>query len=1148
MKIAAKRFLVLFLAALMLLSVACKKNEEKKNTDSTAEQSNLSEDSTSEESDDVTEDGYFKKLNQGYDIDEAAPTLEGDVVVIQLNSIASFALDAGVMPALSAFADKGAYYTDFYAQQGDEEGVFSALTSLYAPIEGMNSDATYYSLAHLFAENGYDVYAGSTGREDTSCSEELASALGIDKGLTDIYGLPEKDISDYTEEELKSSKAEGELLPEFFGFSAENGKKDFIFIEADGIEYPYIPLSTDGISIEGNRSLNSYICCAANVDSLIGDMFKKIEALGDKAPTVVIYGTAPKLDGKFSVYAKEYPGLFENGFSYDQAYKTPFVIYGKGITAGKVNSFATVYDIYPTLAALYGFESDKMLLSGDNVYMNSKLPAPGEQTATAPNLAANKPYTVTLADGSEPSYMFPSFKDDGVKLTDGVNDDGKGIAESEIGIVLSNCGREHYITVDLGEVKEFDRVALEGVAYNGNNHKGLNGGDFELYTSSNGESFKKVFGNIVVKNADTGIYQSYTKSFDYSSEARYVRFAFTGDVGYLTVTEVCIYEALDTSEDAFEPNSFRFFAPQGEYIRGTFVTDTVYYAKTDSTVSVFSKASMSELSARAYKDHHIFVLETINECEHAVNSGFYGNDKSVDELYADMPDSNKLLLSAEGEGGVSGSMVWHINYLSNYNVNFAANTLSGIWEGLTLKDGTLTLAEGFTAGYFITEEISLTEFERLYVTPVAKVGDGNIKVYASYVAENGVSTPWILIDSYDKDGFVEGEGLAKVESESGYKAKSFRVMLELECEGETAPTVSALNLTPALTPTASEEAPTAEEAVDVFVDISESEVLTDSGIAAVEALIAKALSTAPDYDKALSYIKDSGDVAGASKIARYACEYGINAFVDAYSVNELMTAIYKGQAIIIKDGDTYLIAAGYSEEGITVVDPLTGERTVKAFEDISVLTEVIIVDSALNTPEIIEDIIAEDSAVRPGIVVDKKKYIVIHNTGNYAPGSTAAAHATYLHGLADQPDRSVSWHYTVDSKEIYHHLPDNESAWHASDGTHGEGNKYGIGIETCVNGFPNVYQGEAYEEWLKDYTVTIKNLAYLVAKLMIENDIGMDGIKQHWDFAPDKKNCPMQMRYSSASDSFVHDGDMWVYLMSQVELQYNRLTKEGYGQ
>lgn len=1143
MKTLAKRLLALLLASLFLLTVACSNDDGKYNSKAPANSADSGDSAEESTDNNTTSDGYVKKLNTGYDIDEGAPVLEGDVVLIQLNNTAAFAMAAGAMPKLSAFAEKSAYYSNFYAQQGTEEGVYSALTSLYAPIEGIKSEVHYYSLANMFAENGYDVYAGGTERAETSCSKELASALGISKGLTDIYGLPESEES-YDEQKLSSSMFDAQILPELFGFSADNGKKDFIFMEVGGIEYPYIPLSTEGVAIEGNRSLNSYICCAASLDSTIGAMLDEIDKLGDKAPTVVIYGTAPKLDGKFAAFAKEYPELFPVSFSYDQAYRTPFIIRGKGIAAGEVKSFATIYDIFPTLAALYGFNGDKMLVAGENLYNNSKLPAGSTEVEVAPNIALNKEYSVSLADGNAPSYMFSSFKDDGVKLTDGVNDDGKGAAESEIGIVLSACNREHYITVDLGEEKEFDRVAMEGIAYNGTTHKGLSGDDFKLYISADGENYTEASGSTVVKKADTGVYQSYTKSFEDGVSARYVRFVFIGDVGYMSITEVCVYEAAPVSEEPADLEDFRFFAPQGEYVRGTFVTDTAYYAKSSNTASAYEKATMRELSARSFKDHYKFVLETINECEHAVNSGFFGGEKSLAEFYETLPSRRMLVLSVDDEESAGGTMVWHINYLSNYNVNYAASVLSGIWEGLTLDNGAISLAEDKSYGYLVTEEISLGEFEKLYVTPVSDIGDGGISVYASYVAENGVNTPWILIDNYDKLGYVEGEGFAAVESENDYKAKSFRVKLELTGEGENKPRISALNLTPALTPESAENVPEFEEAVDVFVEIGQSGELTDSGVAAVETLIAKALTRQPDFEKAAAYINTGGTAA----LARYACECGVNAFVDAYSLTELMTALYKGQPIIIKDGDEYLIAAGYSEEGITVINPISGARTVTAFEDISVLTEVIIVDSALNTPQIIDDIIAEDSAVRPGIVVDKKKYIVIHNTGNYAPGSTAAAHATYLHGLADQPDRSVSWHYTVDSKEIYHHLPDNESAWHASDGTHGEGNKYGIGIETCVNGFPNVYQGEAYEEWLKDYTVTIKNLAYLVAKLMIENDIGMDGIKQHWDFAPDKKNCPMQMRYSSASDSFVHDGDMWVYLMSQVELQYKRLTEEGYGQ
>ncbi|MBQ3080993.1 MAG: N-acetylmuramoyl-L-alanine amidase [Clostridia bacterium] len=190
-------------------------------------------------------------------------------------------------------------------------------------------------------------------------------------------------------------------------------------------------------------------------------------------------------------------------------------------------------------------------------------------------------------------------------------------------------------------------------------------------------------------------------------------------------------------------------------------------------------------------------------------------------------------------------------------------------------------------------------------------------------------------------------------------------------------------------------------------------------------------------------------------------------------------------------------------------------------------------------PTIVEDIIPEGSPVRPGVVVEKKKYVVIHNTGNPVPTATAKAHAAYIRSLCEDPVRQVSWHYTVDDKEIYHHVPDNENAWHASDGSYGEGNFYGIGIEICVNGFPGKYEGEEYEAWLPKFKQTLRNAAYLTAKLMRENDIDIDGVKQHYDFARDRKNCPMQMRYTSISRSYTRDnGDMWRYFLGEVKKEY----------
>lgn len=81
----------------------------------------------------------------------------------------------------------------------------------------------------------------------------------------------------------------------------------------------------------------------------------------------------------------------------------------------------------------------------------------------------------------------------------------------------------------------------------------------------------------------------------------------------------------------------------------------------------------------------------------------------------------------------------------------------------------------------------------------------------------------------------------------------------------------------------------------------------------------------------------------------------------------------------------------------------------------------------------------------------KAKYLTIHETANTARGANAEAHAKYLYNQATKGTfRTASWHFTVDDKQIYQHLPTNENGWHAGDGG-GSGNRESIGIEIAVN-------------------------------------------------------------------------------------------------
>lgn len=139
---------------------------------------------------------------------------------------------------------------------------------------------------------------------------------------------------------------------------------------------------------------------------------------------------------------------------------------------------------------------------------------------------------------------------------------------------------------------------------------------------------------------------------------------------------------------------------------------------------------------------------------------------------------------------------------------------------------------------------------------------------------------------------------------------------------------------------------------------------------------------------------------------------------------------------------------------------------------------------------ITQDFIPKGRVNRPG----KKnpcEYITIHETGNYGKGAGAKNHASYVKSAKD------SWHYTVDDHEIYQHIPDMESAYHAGDGANGPGNAKSIGIEICVNCDGDFERAKA-------------NAAELVHLLMVRHGIPLDHVVQHnhWN----GKDCPQTIR------------------------------------
>ncbi|MDO4800183.1 MAG: N-acetylmuramoyl-L-alanine amidase [Bacillota bacterium] len=136
---------------------------------------------------------------------------------------------------------------------------------------------------------------------------------------------------------------------------------------------------------------------------------------------------------------------------------------------------------------------------------------------------------------------------------------------------------------------------------------------------------------------------------------------------------------------------------------------------------------------------------------------------------------------------------------------------------------------------------------------------------------------------------------------------------------------------------------------------------------------------------------------------------------------------------------------------------------------------------------------------RPGYTINPT-YITIHDTGNASVGANAQMHAGFI------KNAEVSWHFTVDDKEVIQHLPVTEAGYHT--GTL-KGNFNSIGIEICINA-----DG--------DFEKAVEKTQELVVYLMREHSIPIERVVQHYDWSG--KDCPRRIRHSAEGWNGFIDG------------------------
>lgn len=127
------------------------------------------------------------------------------------------------------------------------------------------------------------------------------------------------------------------------------------------------------------------------------------------------------------------------------------------------------------------------------------------------------------------------------------------------------------------------------------------------------------------------------------------------------------------------------------------------------------------------------------------------------------------------------------------------------------------------------------------------------------------------------------------------------------------------------------------------------------------------------------------------------------------------------------------------------------------------------------------------------------RYIVVHNTDNFASGADASAHARAQHN----GNLSTSVHYYTDDKgTVYQAAPHGRGCWHVGVNYGGRlfgtvNNRNSIGVEMCVQA--------GY-----DFQRAFANTVEFIRMLMAETGIPAERVVQHYDVCA--KNCPSQIR------------------------------------
>ncbi|MBR3199175.1 MAG: sulfatase-like hydrolase/transferase [Bacilli bacterium] len=333
-----------------------------------------------------------------------------NVLVIHAESIMNYLLDTEIngkqiAPNLKRLASEGMYFSNFYAQESvgtSSDTEFTLSTSLLPASSGTvfvsYYDRYYPSIQKSFKNSNYYVFSMHANKGNYWNREAMHKTLGYDNfyyydkdyKLDDIVGLGLSDKSFFKQsskiiKKIKDKKGKyyGTLLM-LTNHTPFEGLGDNTDLD---LTYKYT--KTDGTEVVNSylkdTTLGKYFTTSHYADEALGEFINELEEEGLLDDLVIViygdhdskikraeydyyYNYNPETD---SIRKSDDPEYKEyTKYDYELNRKVPFIIWTKDKKLSKkINKEITypvgMYDVFPTLANMFGVENSKYSLGHD---------------------------------------------------------------------------------------------------------------------------------------------------------------------------------------------------------------------------------------------------------------------------------------------------------------------------------------------------------------------------------------------------------------------------------------------------------------------------------------------------------------------------------------------------------------------------------------------------------------------------------------------------------------------------------------------------------------------------------------------------------------------------------------------------------------